>query len=236
MPAPLRDPAPPSLRALAWFDATVGLPAALRVLAAQLGPRRAARVAVALARRARRDPLAGVPRGAWSGRDDELTRRQLRPVLLLDEVARDVLRLDDAARRALLAEVVAEVGARFVARHAAPPPTAAWRAASPARRGRFLDALRARLFNTRTEAVAATDDALAFDVTACRFVELCRAVGRPELAALFCEADARRFAAADSPARLVRLGTLARGAPRCDFRFELARGDADAAPRRAGRR
>ncbi len=223
MPGPLRDPAPPSSLELAWFELGVALPAAVGILRRHLGARRAARVIAATAWRARRDPLAKVPRGGWSGRDDELTRRQLRPVLWLDTALE--AELTPAARRAALAELVADLGARFVARHVEPPAPAAWQAATPARRARYVAALGARLFNARTSPVAAGPAALAFDVTACRFVELCRAVGRPELAALFCEADARRFDAPDAPARLVRLGTIARGAPRCDFRFELPDGD-----------
>ena len=65
---------------------------------------------------------------------------------------------------------------------------------------------------------------LGFDVGACRFVELCEELGRAHLARMFCAADSIFFERGESPVRLERQGTLARGASRCDFRFHF-RGD-----------
>lgn len=201
------------------FDVTVGLPVALRVLARRLRGGRFLRAVVALLLRAVRDPLRSVPPAGWPDAQETLTRHQLRPVLLMDDVAREVLELDEPARMALLGEVVAETGARFVATHVPEVDRATWHAEPADERLRFAEQLGARFFNMRMQVVGADDAGLAIDVTACRFVELCHAVGRPHLARLFCEADSRHFDREGSLITLRRTGTLAMGAPRCDFRF-----------------
>lgn len=68
-------------------------------------------------------------------------------------------------------------------------------------------------------------DAFQYDVTACVFYELASRLGFPEAARHLCAADDVYFpeTGREVGARFVRAGTLARGAPRCDFRFERER-------------
>jgi hypothetical protein len=75
-------------------------------------------------------------------------------------------------------------------------------------------------------------DAVQYDVTACVFYELASRLGFPEAARHLCAADDVYFpeSVGRIGARFVRAGTLARGAPRCDFRFERTRVDDDATP------
>jgi hypothetical protein len=65
-------------------------------------------------------------------------------------------------------------------------------------------------------------DAVQYDVTACVFHELASRLGTPEAARHLCTADDVYFPGSVGRigARFVRAGTLARGAARCDFRFE----------------
>lgn len=62
--------------------------------------------------------------------------------------------------------------------------------------------------------------AVAFDISACYFLETFRALGMPELTRAFCAGDDLMYAGLCPQLTWRRGGTLGRGAPRCDFRFE----------------
>lgn len=207
--------------ALLRFDVTTGMPVAFRVLRRRLGWGRAVRASGTLLRRTSRDPLAGLPSGDLLPRDEELTRHQLRSAVLLDDVLRRDLRLGDEERLSVLEEVVAQTGARFVARFVPNVRLEQWQRASADEREGFLRRLLGRFFNMRAAGLHTDVDSLGFDVTSCRFVELCHALGRPYLAPMFCAADSVRFSEPDSLVTLRRTGTLATGAPCCDFRFTV---------------
>ena len=68
-----------------------------------------------------------------------------------------------------------------------------------------------------------TPDALRFTVTGCRFADLFRQLGEPELGyALLCAYDhtlVEEIAPGD--VELTRTDTIMRGAPRCDFRYRF---------------
>ena len=67
------------------------------------------------------------------------------------------------------------------------------------------------------------EEALEFDVTACRFAEFFRALGEPELGALLiCETDFDIAAAGGSEVSLARDQTIMQGAPSCTFRYKFA--------------
>lgn len=218
---PLPQLGPLSKAALLRFDVTTGMPVAFGVLRRQLGWGRAVRAAGTLLRRGGRDPLAHIARGDFPARDEELTRHQLRSAVLLDDVLREDLRLDEEERLSVLHEVVSQTGARFVARFVPDVRIEHWQRASGEERRGFLAGLAERFFNMRAARLETADTSLGFDVTRCRFVEMCHALGRPYLAPMFCAADSVRFAQPDSLVTLRRSGTLATGAPCCDFRFEL---------------
>lgn len=204
---------------LLWFELRHGVPVAWRVLRERLGARRALRAIAAYARRSRTDPLADVPGAGWGERDERLSRRQFRAAVRFDDVAARDLGLADDERLWLVREIIAETGARFVRANAPLHVAEDWRAAPDAARRRFARELLGRFFNMEGEGLRAERDALSFDVTRCRFAELARAIGRPYLGPLFCEADSRLFDRADVPVALRRTGTIANGAAVCDFRF-----------------
>jgi L-2-amino-thiazoline-4-carboxylic acid hydrolase len=64
------------------------------------------------------------------------------------------------------------------------------------------------------------DERLSFDVTRCRYAEMYRALGIPELGAvLSCNRDAALIEGFNADVRLVRTQTIMQGAPCCDFRY-----------------
>lgn len=215
---PLLAPITPA--ALARFDVSESAPAALAVLRRALGLGATVRVVAHLARRGIfADPLRAL--GPPEGLDEALTRQQLRAVLLLDDALRVDLGLETERARALLREVVLASGALFLARFQPSIAPEDWTGATPAERETFARRLVSRLFNARVDRVEAWSDALIFDVGACRFVKILSALGRPELAPLFCEVDSAFVSRTGSRLTLERASTLAHGAPRCDFRFSM---------------
>ncbi len=67
-----------------------------------------------------------------------------------------------------------------------------------------------------------TDREYDFDVTRCRYAEMYRALGIPELGALLsCNRDFALGSGFNPRLRLTRTQTIMDGAPRCDFRYRL---------------
>ena len=72
----------------------------------------------------------------------------------------------------------------------------------------------------RLEVREQSDDRLSFDVTRCRYAELYRALGIPELGAvLSCNRDAALIDGFNPAVTFVRTQTIMEGAPCCDFRY-----------------
>jgi hypothetical protein len=68
--------------------------------------------------------------------------------------------------------------------------------------------------------IEVSDDRLAFDVTRCRYAEMYRALGIPELGeVLSCQRDAALIEGFAPGVALTRTGTLMQGARCCDFRY-----------------
>ena len=221
----LPEPQKATRRDLILFDMRHGLPTALRVLRAHLTLGELARVLLAFAREARRDPLAAVhPAEAWDPELDVLVRHQLRSAVLFDMATKEALDWVEPDRVLLLREVIAEVGSAFIGAIIPFPSREDWALASGDARASFVNALRGRMINADMTPAGITDNRVGFDVHACRFAQLCREIGRPHLVPMFCEADSRFFAE-EGPAggliRLRRTKTIGRGQDRCDFRFQL---------------
>ena len=67
---------------------------------------------------------------------------------------------------------------------------------------------------------------LSFDVTRCRYAEMYRALGIPELGALLsCNRDFSLIEGFNPNVTLTRTQTIMEGAACCDFRFEVRRTD-----------
>jgi hypothetical protein len=75
------------------------------------------------------------------------------------------------------------------------------------------DALRLRV-------ITQTPDRFEFDVTRCRYAEMYRALGIPELGeVLSCQRDAALIDGFNPGVGLTRTQTIMQGAPCCDFRY-----------------
>lgn len=80
------------------------------------------------------------------------------------------------------------------------------------------------------EVLARSDDQLAFNVTRCRYAEMYRELGIPELGAILsCSRDAALIEGFNPAVRLTRTQTILGGATHCDFRYHLTRPD-DSSP------
>ncbi|MGG5260256.1 L-2-amino-thiazoline-4-carboxylic acid hydrolase [Phycicoccus avicenniae] len=74
------------------------------------------------------------------------------------------------------------------------------------------------------------DRALAFDFSACHYLRLLRHYGAAELTPVFCHGDELAYERMPRSVRFTRLGTMATGAPRCDFTLRPARPGGAGAP------
>ncbi len=64
-------------------------------------------------------------------------------------------------------------------------------------------------------------DSIGFTVTSCRFVQLCAVAEEPQLARLFCRADARFLGQNEPHMMLIREHTIAAGADDCPFELKF---------------
>jgi len=72
----------------------------------------------------------------------------------------------------------------------------------------------------RMDVLEQTDERLAFNVTRCRYAEMYRALGIPELGALLsCNRDFALVEGFNPEVELTRTQTIMEGATHCDFRF-----------------
>lgn len=204
-------------RSFAWFDLTSSAPVALSTLRARIGLPATARVAlrvVGLGLVA--DPTRALPRPTST--NEELALRQLRSVLLL--AAALERSFDRGTSREHVRAVVRASGTAFLDRFFADFSAEDWDAASDASRAAFARGLSTRIVNATLEGEVADASGLRFEVRRCTFVGWLGALGRADLAPLFCEVDAAFAERPGTGMRLVRPTTLAAGDDRCRFRFE----------------
>jgi predicted ArsR family transcriptional regulator len=75
------------------------------------------------------------------------------------------------------------------------------------------------------EILEQSQDKLAFDVTHCRYAEMYRELGSPELGTLLsCNRDQALIKGFNDRVSLTRTQTIMEGAPYCDFRYILHEG------------
>ena len=212
---------PLTRRDLILFDLTRGLPVALRVLRKRLGWRRTLKVLTRVIGASWKDPLRDLPTAGWNPQREALTRHQLRGAVRLDDALQAESSLEPAERLALLRTVISETGAAFLERAVPIPSKNRWQQVEDPQRKAWTKGVVSRLFNAEIAEVTVSSSGLGFDVGACRFAQLATALERPWLAPLFCEADSVFFDRPEAAATLTRTETIAQGAKRCDFRFEI---------------
>lgn len=90
----------------------------------------------------------------------------------------------------------------------------------------FADSLAAWTQDNALEitVLAANEQQFDFNVTRCRYAELYRALGVPELGAIFsCNRDAALIEGFNPDVSFRRTQTIMQGAPYCDFRYRLGK-------------
>jgi L-2-amino-thiazoline-4-carboxylic acid hydrolase len=76
----------------------------------------------------------------------------------------------------------------------------------------------------RTEVLDQSAEAFSYNVTRCRYAEMYRELGIPELGAILsCNRDAALIEGFNPDVELTRTQTLMGGASHCDFRYRLTR-------------
>jgi predicted ArsR family transcriptional regulator len=76
----------------------------------------------------------------------------------------------------------------------------------------------------RMDVLRQDDERFDFNVTRCRYAEMYRALGIPEMGALLsCNRDASLVEGFNPDVQLTRTQTIMGGATHCDFRFEVRR-------------
>jgi L-2-amino-thiazoline-4-carboxylic acid hydrolase len=76
----------------------------------------------------------------------------------------------------------------------------------------------------RMDVLEQTEQKFSFNVTRCRYAEMYRALGIPEVGALLsCNRDFSLVEGFNPAVKLTRTQTVMQGASHCDFRFELQR-------------
>ena len=74
----------------------------------------------------------------------------------------------------------------------------------------------------RMDVLEQTEEKFSFNVTRCRYAEMYRALGIPEVGALLsCNRDFSLVEGFNPKVKLTRTQTVMEGASHCDFRFEL---------------
>lgn len=159
---------------------------------------------------------ASLPPDTLNARIGVLTRREVEARMLAPLIEA----LGAEFGRARVIEVVRETIVRIAQEQGAALAEAMDSDGLPA----FADSLR---FWTQDNALEIevldqSETAFDFNVTRCRYAELYRALGIPELGAVFsCNRDAALIEGFNPSVEFTRTQTIMQGAPFCDFRYRL---------------
>lgn len=152
---------------------------------------------------------------------EALSRKQIGPAILLYRALGRRVGKDSAL--AITSEVV-DAGALLFLSHSLGRLDLDFAAARTDEDRRLLvRRLGTRFPNATMQLDELSTEHVRFSVTHCRFPPLCADAGAPELAPLFCQADAVYFGTVLDTVELVRPHTIAGGAESCPFELRLRR-------------
>ena len=161
--------------------------AALKVLARHFGWWKAIRLGLALNQKVRRGAPFEALSPATEPKEIE-SREQIAGAIILYQMLRETM--EQGQVLAIVAEVVEAAAHVFLAETIGPLGAAQLDDLSDDERGRFVEERLDKVPNTLVQIEEVRRDEVRFQVTKCRFVSLCAAVGVPELMPLFCAVDA----------------------------------------------
>ena len=152
---------------------------------------------------------------------ERASRQQAGPAILLYRALRQ--RVGQTRALNVLQEVVAQGALRFLGRQLHDLDPTSFDSWSDEERQRRADAWLDRFFTAEAELTAVTNERVEFQVTGCALHRLAVGCGHPELAPLFCSADAAFFRARGID--LAVPSRIAEGDSRCHFVLRLATDD-----------
>ena len=144
-----------------------------------------------------------------------LSRRQIGPAIALYQALCSLMPSSDAL--SLCGDIVKESTLIFLERAIGPLNRESIMAQNETERVAWVHRISAQFFNATMKFHEISERAVGFHVSRCYFPELCRRVGVPELAPIFCEGDAYYFGTEIKEVQLTRPLTIARGDHHCDF-------------------
>jgi len=187
---------------------------AMSVLYRKLGTVRMAKVTAAISLAQAR----GEPFKTLAPPEDErerLSRKQAGPAILLYKALREVVGPEEALE--LSREVVIDGAVRFLGHSVGPLDRETMAGLDDAQREKLIRSMGERFFNATLRWDEISVERIRFTVTRCRFPELCRVAGVPEVAPLLCAGDAVYFGEVVGTVEMQRQDTIAGGAECCDF-------------------
>lgn len=190
----------------------------VRTLLSELGLLKTATVFLDLARASTRgEPFGGL--GPPVDEQDELSRRQLASAVLLYRALKDNLDQDQAL--ALTGKIIEDASVDFLRLNVPVLRKKALLDMPGPERDAMFKSVGAKFFNADANIRMVDNKIVYFSVHRCRFVELLRRVGEPEMAVLFCKGDFRFFNEHQPDIALHRPQELSTGGAYCDFQFHL---------------
>lgn len=186
----------------------------VRFLVRSIGAGQAAAVIAEVSRdQLRGEPFAHLPPPA--DRDEAGSRRQVGPAILIYRALERRLGSEHALE--LTREIVVAASVGFLGRVVGAIDRDRVMAMSPGDSEAWLRGLGARFPNAEMRWDEVSDQRVVMTVTHCRFPELCREAGAPELAPLMCRGDEVFFGGTLGEVELIRPPTLAEGGDCCSF-------------------
>lgn len=202
--------------------------ASLRALAEELGWWRALQVGLEtsnpVAMRALFEPL-----GPADDEREVASRQQAGPAILLYRALKRRIGQEDALR--ITGRVVQTGALRFLGRQLRDLDPVAFSRSAPAQREAAAQGWLDAFFTAQSRLDAVSEQEVRFTVTRCALHRAAVDTGHPELAPVFCRADAAFFAALQPPIALHRPSVLADGDESCHFQLRMMPGERNAEDR-----
>ena len=201
--------------------------ASLRVIADAVGWVHALRIGASISTPSASKALFS---GLSAATDDRevASREQAGPAILLYRALTE--HVGQARALEVTGDVVATGALRFLGRQLQDLDPAAFVAASDAERRASADRWIDAFFTADAALDEVTESTVVFNVSGCALHRLAAATGHPELAPVFCRADAAFFANRTPPIDLHRPTTIASGDDQCRFELSMAQPQADRKP------
>lgn len=205
---------------LSVFDAFIGRPAGLKILAEETGWFKALQLGAELEMTLLTDnPFNEINQREKLTPEKESSQQQMVPVVVLYRLLQKKGYSKEKAIQ-ILDKLVTEVAFRFLQYNI--PLIQKGTARLPEKdKISLFKKLSSRFFNAEAKISTSGSDTIHFDVHFCHFAHYCRELNVPELGYLFCKADKIYFEKSQPNIHFSRTQTVMEGSSVCDFKFSL---------------